>query len=161
MVLFPCQVCRGQANAGGSRSCTCAPGGGKIKGYSCEHHLSVGCAEVFTAGDAHKGRTQPDQRLRGLGALSSCEVTASTYLPTSLSSSSARREGRPVLCSSASARPMTPSVRLTAIQRSGSGSHFRDLWLTQGRLVRSESVSVIKSARVRPARLVVETPSPT
>src|SRR5680860_1398615 len=36
-VFFPCQVRRGQANAGGSRSCTCAPGGGKIKGYSCEH----------------------------------------------------------------------------------------------------------------------------
>ena len=46
-------------------------------------------------------------------------------------------------------------------RRSGSGSQSLERWLTHGRWVRSVSAPVIRSARVRPARLVVETPSPT
>ena len=45
--------------------------------------------------------------------------------------------------------------------RSGSGSQRRDRWPTHGRAVSSDVVSVMRSARVRPARFAVPTPSPT
>ena len=68
---------------------------------------------------------------------------------------------RPGLVSAASARPATRSPALIPSQRSGSGSHLRDRCPTQGSSTRSVARPVIRSARVRPARLVVATPSPT
>ena len=46
-------------------------------------------------------------------------------------------------------------------QRSGSGSHLRLWWSTHGSDVKGVDAPVIKSASVRPATFVVETPSPT
>ena len=52
-------------------------------------------------------------------------------------------------------------VPLMPSQRSGSGSHCGDSWPTHGRCVMSVSRPRTRSASVRPARFVVETPSPT
>ena len=53
------------------------------------------------------------------------------------------------------------SMALMPSHRSGSGSHCLERWLTHGSETRSVSRRRIRSARVRPARLVVVTPSPT
>ena len=74
---------------------------------------------------------------------------------------SAAFDGRPVRASWRSARLMTCSPALSPSHRSGSGSHSGEWCPTHGRRVISLSVPVIRSASVRPARFVVETPSPT
>ncbi len=53
------------------------------------------------------------------------------------------------------------SLRFAPTNRSGSGSHDRERWFTHGKSVSSESTPVSKSVIVRPARLVVLSPSPT
>ncbi len=72
---------------------------------------------------------------------------------------------RPDLASAASARRAAARAALTPIHRNGSGSHRRERWPTHGRRTsswsRSSSLSVMSAARVRPARFVVATPSPT
>src|SRR5664280_346490 len=79
----------------------------------------------------------------------------------SLLTSEARFDGRPLRASASSALAIAFSDALTPSQRSGSGSHSLDLWLTHGRRVSSVSSPRMRSLRVRPARLVVATPSPT
>ena len=71
------------------------------------------------------------------------------------------RLGRSVLASARSARAAARRPRLTPVQRNGSGSHRGERWPTHGRAVIGELDPVIRSASVRPARLVVATPSPT
>ena len=73
----------------------------------------------------------------------------------------ARRDGRPVRASSASAAPIMRRPRLMPSQRSGSGSQRGERWPTQGSRTRSVSAPMIRSHSVRPARFVVPTPSPT
>ena len=74
---------------------------------------------------------------------------------------SAAFDGRPVLASCRSARLITLSPPFSPSQRSGSGSHCGDRWPTHGSRTISLSMPVIRSANVRPARFVVDTPSPT
>ena len=81
--------------------------------------------------------------------------------PVSAPSSRPRGDGRPVRASCASASWPRAARRSTPSQRSGSGSHRRERWPTQGSRVSSLAVPVSRSASVRPARLVVATPSPT
>ena len=77
-------------------------------------------------------------------------------------SNAARRDGRPVRSSSASAPVMTFSQALTPSQRSGSGSHRGDRWPTHGR---RDQVGVPLEHQVGegPAGEVgrADTPSPT
>ena len=73
----------------------------------------------------------------------------------------ATRLGRPRRASERSASLMVQRPALTPSQRRGSGSHRGERCPTQGRRVRGVSAPVIRSASVRPARLVVATPSPT
>jgi hypothetical protein len=73
----------------------------------------------------------------------------------------AATDGRLVADSSASAIVIAASPRLAPAKRNGSRSHRGDLWFTQGSVLNAVGVSVISSARVRPARFVVLSPSPT
>ena len=63
--------------------------------------------------------------------------------------------------SSRSAAVKARRVAFTPSHRNGSGSHAGERWLTHGSRVSSVSRSSTRSRRVRPARLVVATPSPT
>ena len=66
--------------------------------------------------------------------------------------------------STVSALEIARSAKFVASQRIGSGSHLGERWFTQGKLVRSPApigAPVINSVNVRPAKLVVATPSPT
>jgi hypothetical protein len=69
--------------------------------------------------------------------------------------------GLPVRLSDRSAVDISSRPPFTPTQRSGSGSHERDVWPTHGSRVSPFSCEVISCASVRPARLVVDTPSPT
>jgi hypothetical protein len=73
----------------------------------------------------------------------------------------ARFAGLPVRLSDRSALDMRRRPAFTPSQRSGSGSHEREEWPTQGSRVSPFSCEVISCASVRPARFVVATPSPT
>ncbi len=73
----------------------------------------------------------------------------------------ARRLGRRVSDSSVSARVMARRPALMPSQRSGSGSQAGERWPTHGSRTSSVSRPSTRSRRVRPARFVVATPSPT
>ena len=98
---------------------------------------------------------------RGLTAAGSGSVAVLSgrlsAAPSSARSRSAAGSGAPRRRRSVIAR----RPALMPSQRSGSGSQRRLRWLTQGRVTRSLSAPVTRSASVRPARLVVATPSPT
>lgn len=73
----------------------------------------------------------------------------------------ARREGLAPLASARSAAFKSLYIPRRPNQRSGSGSHLRKGRLTQGRQVSAVVLSKARSAKVRPARFEVETPTPT
>ena len=73
----------------------------------------------------------------------------------------ASRLGRPRRASLRSASFIVHSPALTPSQRRGSGSQRGERCPTQGSAVSGVSAPVMRSASVRPARLVVDTPSPT
>jgi len=73
----------------------------------------------------------------------------------------ARLADRPLCASAASALAIALRAALTPSQRNGSGSQSLDLWFTQGRRVSPVSSPLMRSRNVRPARLLVATPSPT
>ena len=84
-----------------------------------------------------------------------------TQSPVNLASAPANREGRPVRDSRTSATCITRNPALTPSHRNGSDSHLGLSWPTHGKLTSSLGRSRIRSANVRPARLVQPTPSPT
>ena len=80
-----------------------------------------------------------------------------------MNAASKMRPKRPALrpfCSAASAHSPILRTLCEPNQRSGSGSHLRDEWLTHAKDVRSVVSRSTSSASVRPARLAAATPFP-
>src|SRR5215472_6666881 len=88
-------------------------------------------------------------------------AAASRHDRRKLLNTAAALDGLPVLDSIRSAQVITRNPALTPSQRNGSASHGGERWPTHGSRTRALSLPVIRSASVRPARLVVDSPSPT
>ena len=118
-------------------------------------------ARSGSTGDAGDVGEQPVGEARARGGGPGHESCDRSCQPSSGETSRATTLGGRVSRSSASASVIARSPALMPSQRSGSGSHDRERWPTHGSRVSSVSRPRTRSRRVRPARLVVLTPSPT